>query len=275
MRSGRRIPRRVGLVLLLSGAGLVGPAAEAGCSRPIEVPVSPAGRLVFVEDDHIEGVLPELMRERGALVGCEFRFSVVPRARAARSMFEAQVGDVYLPALRVPERDRTHLFVPLSRQGLAVATLRTHAPVPANLGLLQADTGLRGIFVRGYQFGPAYSDFVERLMADKRGDIVPDIETLSRMLRAGRADFTLLPHVTGQGALDLAPRMPLAKTAFRIELLEAVAPMENGVYLSRRNLDAGDLGLLVQMFERAVADGALRRAYLRHYPLEVVDNLRF
>lgn len=273
MQSGRRVPLRVGLVLAV--AGLFAPAAEAGCSRAIDVPVSPAGRLVFVEDERVEGVLPELLRERGALLGCEFRFSVVPRARAARTVFEAQDGDLYLPALRKPERDQTHLFVPLSRQGVAVATLRTHAPVPADLSRLLADKSLRGIFVRGYYFGQAYGDFVDQLLADKRADIVPDIEALSRMLRAGRADFTLLPHVTGQGALDLAPRMPLSQTAFRIELLETLPLMENGVYLARRNLDAADLVLLVQMFERAVAEGALRRAYLRYYPPEVVDHMRF
>jgi polar amino acid transport system substrate-binding protein len=272
---GRRTKlRRLALALLLP-AGLIGPAAEAACSRAIDVPVSPAGRLVFVEDDRVEGVLPELIRERGALIGCEFRFSVVPRARAARTVFELQEGDLYVPALRRPERDRTHVFVPLSRQGVAVATLRTHAPVPTNLGQLLADRSLRGIFVRGYYFGQAYGDFIDQLLADKRADLVPDIETLSRMLRAGRADFTLLPHVTGQGALDLAPRMPLAQTAFRIELLEGLAPMENGVYLARRNLGAADLALLTQMFERAIADGALRRAYLRHYPAELVEQLRF
>lgn len=262
-------------MLALSGSLLIAQAAAAGCSRPINVPVSPAGRLVFVEAGRVEGVLPELVRERGALIGCEIRFSVLPRARAARTVFEEQEGDVYLPALRTPERDRTHLFVPLSRQSLAVATLLSRVPVPADLGQLLADKSLRGIFVRGYYFGPAYGEFVEQLQADKRADLVPDIETLSRMLRAGRADFTLLPFVTGQGALDLAPRMPLSQSAFRIERLAGLAPMENGVYLSRRNLDAADRALLLQMFERAIADGALRRAYLRHYPPEVVEHLGF
>jgi polar amino acid transport system substrate-binding protein len=69
--------------------------------------------------------------------------------------------------------------------------------------------------------------------------------------------------------------MPLSQTAFRIELLETLPLMESGVYLARRNLEAADLALLVQMFERAVAEGALRRAFLRHYPPEVVDHLRF
>lgn len=262
-------------VLALAGAALAGQRAEAGCSRVIDVPVSPAGRLVFVEAEQILGVLPELLRERGALAGCEFLFSVVPRARAERTVFDAQSGDLYLPAIRKPSRDRSHLFVPLSHQGLAVATLRTHAHVPADLERLLADKNLRGVFVRGYYFGPAYGDFIDQLLADRRADIVPDIEALGRMLRAGRADFTLLPHVTGQGALDLAPRQPLAQTAFRIELLQAVPLMENGVYLSRRNLDAADLALLTQMFEQAVAEGALRRAFLRHYPAELVEQLRF
>jgi len=260
---------------LLLGGGLVCSWAAAACTRTIDVPVSPAGRLVFVEGEQVAGVLPELLRERGALIGCEFRFSVVPRARAARAVFEAQQGDIYLPAQRKPERQASHLFVPLNRQGLAVATLRTHAPVPTDLGQLLADKSLRGIFVRGYYFGPLYGDFVDQLVADRRADVVPDIEAVSRMMRAERADFTLLPFVTGQGALDLAPHMPLAQTAFRIEPLAAVPPMETGVYLSRRNLDAADLALLVQMFERAVAEGAVRRAYLRHYPAEVVERAGF
>lgn len=256
-------------------AGLWVSGAAAGCSRVIDVPVSPAGRLVIAEDEHVEGVLPELLREQGALVGCQFRFRVVPRARAAQTVFKAQMGDIYLPAMRQPERDATHLFLALSHQSLAVATERGHAPVPADLKRLLADKGLRGIFVRGYYFGAAYGDFVDRLLADKRADIVPDIEAVSRMLHAGRADFTLLPYVTGQGALDLSPRMPLSQTAFRIEALEAEPLMENGVYLSRRNLEAADLALLTQMFERARAEGAVRRAYLRHYPAEIVERLRF
>jgi len=274
MPRGRRILHREKLALLLC-AGLAAVHAHAGCTRVIDVPVSPAGRLVFVEDEHVAGVLPELLRERGALVGCEFRFSVVPRARAARTVFEEHSGDAYLPALRTPERDKTHLFVPLSRQSIAIATLRTHGPVPVDMPRLQADKSLRGIFVRGYYFGPAYGDFVDQLVAERRGDVVPDIETLSRMLKAGRADFTLLPFVTGQGALDLAPRMPLAQSAFRIEPMEGLPLMENGLYLSRRNLDPTDLALLTQMFERAVADGSVRRAYLRHYPSEIVERMQF
>ena len=49
-----------------------------------------------------------------------------------------------------------------------------------------------------------YDTLVRDLIAENRVDFVNDLETIGRMLRAGRADFTILPPTLLYSALQLA-----------------------------------------------------------------------
>lgn len=249
----------------------------AVCTRPIVVPISPVGRLVVRDHDHdrYSGALPDLMQEIAARTGCEFVYRDVPRARAQHLVFEEHVGDVYMPALRRAERDATHDYVGLYRDGLAVVTLRGADDVPDRLSELAARSDLRGVFVRGYWLGPRYAAFVDQATAERRAYVVSDAPTIGRMLRAGRAAFTLIPWVGGQDALEAPDRAPDAATEFVLTLLRDVAPQATGIYLSRRNLDEGDRHALLQALEAAIADGTVRRIFSRYYAPEVIERAQW
>lgn len=54
--------------------------AWANCSRDIHVPVSQIGASVVSSGATVSGIYPDILRSLGAKMGCNFIFSVVPRA---------------------------------------------------------------------------------------------------------------------------------------------------------------------------------------------------
>lgn len=75
---GMRTRTRVGW--LMSG-WLTAVPAQAGCSRPINVPMAPIGLSVSFDDGQAQGVYPTLLREVAASSQCKFDVQKVPRAR--------------------------------------------------------------------------------------------------------------------------------------------------------------------------------------------------
>ncbi|MBB4842817.1 polar amino acid transport system substrate-binding protein [Paucibacter oligotrophus] len=263
--------------------GLAAPlAALAGCSQPIQVPVAPTGFNVLLRpelDDRVEGVYPDLLRQLGQALGCEFTFPVVPRARVALMFFEAKEADIFVPASRTAERDLKALFVPMLRLTPSLITLASR-PLAVNdvAGLLQAKTALRGAMVRSYTWGDEYEALMRQLVAEKRIDFVADLRTVSQMLRSGRVDFTILPPTLLYSALQepgavaaAAKEGALAFTReFRFTALRGLPRSEVGAYLSRQTLTANDLQLLREGLGRAARDGSLMRSLQRYYPAEVL-----
>ncbi|MFT7776504.1 hypothetical protein [Roseateles sp.] len=165
---------------LLLAAG----AAHSGCTRTIVVPGALQGRLVMVDGSVVRGVFPDLLRELGAALGCEFVFPQLPRARAERDFFNDHVGDIFFPAVRRPERDSGNVFLSVGRQPLAVFAPRGVA-IPERLDQLMADVRLRGVFMRGIWLGDTYGRTLEALGAQGRLDLVSDYGAMVRMLKAG------------------------------------------------------------------------------------------
>lgn len=271
----RRTLRAGGRLVAPFVLALAAHPAAAGCSRPIAVPATPVGRLVIVDRDEVSGALPHLLREIGARADCEFTFRYVPRARAEHLAFNEQVGDLYMPAMRKPERDETHQYVTLFREGLAVVTPLPAPALPDRLADIESRPDLRGVFVRGFQLGPRYSAFVDRAVAEHRAYVVTDGPAMGRMLLAGRAAFTLISWVGGQGALEPQDRPSDAPASFKLTLLQDVTFEATGIYLSRRNLSEDDRILLQHAIEAAVVDGTVRRIFTQHYAPEVIDRAQW
>src|SRR5262249_38710618 len=109
-------PVRTPWRLLAALAGcLAAVLSLAGCSCPIMVPASPLGQMMVIHKDtgHVGRVYPELLRELGKAAGCSFEFALVePRVRAERLVASGEM-DLFVGAVRSPERDAWGRFVPL------------------------------------------------------------------------------------------------------------------------------------------------------------------
>ncbi|MGV7210777.1 hypothetical protein ACLB1G_23330 [Oxalobacteraceae bacterium A2-2] len=203
--------RGIAAVLLAAGAGaqaathaLAGPmthpgshpgsrpGSPSGCSRPIVVPVSPTGYSVIVRGEQVSGVFPDALRELGARHGCSFSFPVVPRARASYMFFDSGEADLLLPASRSAERDAVADYVPMMKLRMALVSTRRHPVAAASVQQLVEGGAWRGVTVRGHVFGDQYNALLRGLEQRDRIAYVSALVLVARMLKAGRADFTMV-----------------------------------------------------------------------------------
>lgn len=71
-------------------------SAQAACSRPVKVAISPMGRNMMVAPDGgVSGLAPDFLKLAAARTGCQFDFIKLPRARALRML---QTGSVQYAA---------------------------------------------------------------------------------------------------------------------------------------------------------------------------------
>lgn len=245
--------------------GALAGRAEAGCSRPIEVPMAPIGLSVSFEGERSEGVYPTLLRELGAAVGCEFRMQRVPRARLQR-MFESAQADLLIPASASPARQDDGEFVPLIHARPTLLTLARERPAPRSLAALLALPDYKLAVVRGFTFGAAYEQMVATLRARKRLVEEADAAGVARALREGMADGSVMAASIFIGTVVQIPELaPLARQV-RIEPLEELGWSESGVYLSRRSLDEADRRLLRQAFRQLAGAGRVWQLFNDSYP---------
>jgi polar amino acid transport system substrate-binding protein len=240
-------------------------AAAAGCSREIVVPVAPTGYSVIVEGDKVSGVFPDALRELGAKVGCRFVFPVRPRARLSYMFLESGEADLLLPASRSAERDQVADFVPMMKLKMALVSIRDSQVRAASVQQLLAQPALRGAAVRSYVFGDEYNRLMTALESQHRLSYTAAPVMVARMMKAGRADFTVAAPAIFLSALSEDPAMADFADAVRIAPLEGLPPAESGVYLSRRTLTAQDRAALLQLL-RLAARGPLWKWYQHYYP---------
>lgn len=263
--------RRRHLVLGMWLALLMGGEAAWACSRPLQVPVAAVGVSVVARGERVEGAYPSLLRELGREHGCEFRFSLMPRARIER-MFETGQADLLVPATRSDRRDRWGDFVPLVQsRAVALGLLAGRAPV-RSLAELIASPGLRVAVVRGYDFGPAYRAALQQLQAQRRLVLEQDPRGVARALHLGMADITVMTPSILLGLLDMDPQLQALRPRLRIEPLDELPWSEAGFYLSRQSLGPSDRQRLRQLLEQARDSGAVWRALLAHYPDGSMDG---
>ncbi|NCT82010.1 MAG: transporter substrate-binding domain-containing protein [Comamonadaceae bacterium] len=235
---------------------LAAAAAEAGCSRPISVPMAPVGLSVSFDGDRSGGIYPTLLRELGAASGCEFQIQRVPRARLQR-MFDTGQADLLMPASAAPSRDREGEFVPLLQVRASLVTLARDGPLPRSLAELATQPHLKLAVVRGFTYGPAYESTLAALRQQKRLVEESSVAGVARALRQGLAHGTVMTASIFMGTLlQEAELTPLAQQ-MRVEPLDELGWSESGVYLSRRTLNEADRRHLRQVFSQAARSGRI------------------
>ncbi|MFT7774791.1 substrate-binding periplasmic protein [Roseateles sp.] len=240
-------------------------AAEAGCSRTIEVPMAPVGLSVSFDGDRSGGIYPTLLREIGTAAGCEFQIQRVPRARLQK-MFESGQADLLMPASASPSRDRDGEFVPLIQVRASLVTLAREGPVPRSLAELIGQPDLKLAVVRGFNFGPAYESAVAALRQQKRLVEESNVAGVARALRQGLAHGTVMTASIFIGTLVQETELaPLVKQ-MRVEPLDELGWSESGVYMSRHSLSEADRRQLRQHFVQVARSGRVWQLLNDNHP---------
>ncbi|WP_422045980.1 substrate-binding periplasmic protein [Roseateles sp.] len=240
------------------------------CSRAVRVPVASAGFNVRVIGDRVDGVYPDLLRQIGRALDCQFVFPVVPRARVTMMFFESQEADLFLPASRNSERDQKAQFVPMLKLSPTLISLANRADVPTDVRSLLSRSTWRAAMVRSYSWGDEYERLMRQLEAEKRVDYVSDLRTVGAMLRGGRVEFTILPPTLLYSALQEGRSDTDAGGDFRFTELQGLPRSEVGAYISRRSLNEVDQQVLREALSKAARDGSLQRTLQLYYPPEVL-----
>lgn len=244
---------------------LLSTAAQAGCSRPINVPMAPIGLSVSFEEGRALGIYPTLLRELAATTQCQFEMHKVPRARL-QSMFDAGQADLLVPASSTPARDALAEFVPLIQVRASLLTLEADKPVPRSLAELLAQPDYKLAVVRGFSFGAAYDETIVALRQRQRLVEEADPAGVARALRRGLAQATVMTASILVGTLvNEAELTPLLKT-LRVEPLEELGWNTSGLYLSRRSLQESDRRLLRQAFTQAARSGRTWQLFTETHP---------
>lgn len=236
-------------------------AAEERCSKRIAVASSPIGRgMTITAKGEITGTVKSFLDTINADSGCVFEYIQVPRARAWM-LLQAHAVDVLPAAVQTPERDREARFIPTHRTTPQLLSLRSDlSGIDSVHDLIKARMHV-GV-VRGYQFGPEYSQFVAELARHNLLHEVPDPDAIIKLLAADRIQATVLPLTA---IADAAESKGMGEQ-LSARTLPDFPPVRIGIYISNDTVTPADLDLLERAIRRRVAQGEYERLMRLHYP---------
>lgn len=256
--------RRHGL-LMLGGALAAGPATS---STALLVPVSPLGRVVYLERERPRGALVEILAELARRSGLALDMPVVTRARLVQMALQPPGVDLMVPVAQGRAIAGLGDFVPLLRiRAILISSRRRIAQAPADVQALLA-SDWQGLRVRGAATSDSSEALWQALGAQRRVAQVRDWATVLRMLMAERADFTIYAPSLMQGETSLFDGGQRDLLAWKP--LAGLEPQTVGVLLSGTRLDAARRTLLRGHLESMVRDGWVRRAMQRHHAAELL-----
>jgi len=246
-------------------------AAQAACSRVINVPISATGQSVIVEGDSIQGIYPDLLRGLADKDGCTVKLSAVPRARL-EVLFETGRADLLIPASKTPKRDAFGTFIPLIHNRAMLITLRTGRPAIKSMQELRDKPGLKVALVRGFDYGQTYQELIPQL--NQQGRLIMEVDAVSvaRLLKSGTADATIMAPSILAGALQDDERVQDLLDKLQFESLAELPWGDSGVYLSNSTLNPQDKEALRTALERAAKSGVVWKGFQQYYAPAVLNG---
>lgn len=251
-------------------AALLAQNAAAGCSREIAVPVSANGASVILDGLAVKGIYPDLLRAIGPRAGCQFAFTVVPRARQV-AMFSAGTADLLVPASRTPGRDKFGTFIPMiNHRAMLISVNHGRAPITSAQDLL-ARKDLRVAVVRGFEYGDAYTALIDELQKQGRLFVEVDVLAIARLLHAGSADVTIMGPTLMAGAIRRDPRVHGLQDKLKAEAIPELPWHQSGAYLSNA-LKPEDMTLIREALEKAGKSNQVMDGYLSYFRADVLND---
>jgi polar amino acid transport system substrate-binding protein len=272
------MPRCSLLPLAALVAALAAPAAQAGCSRQVQMPVYAMGNLVKAigvgphvakpVGAEVGGFLPDLIRKAGDKTGCDFAFSIVPRARL-EAMFEAGQADVLLGATRTPQRDKFGVFIPMVTTRATLVSFTSFQPPIRSIADLLARRELRVALVRGQDYGPEFMAMSAELASQKRL-VLETTVNITRLLELGAVDATVMTPTVFASALISENKLDKLAGRMVMEPLAELGWNESGVYVSKAALNSADRATLEALFTGMAKSNQIVEALKVEYPLNVL-----
>ncbi|SHN40240.1 polar amino acid transport system substrate-binding protein [Duganella sacchari] len=256
--------------LLLLAASLLAHNAIAGCTREVTVPVSANGASVIVDGQNIKGIYPDLLRAIGAKAGCQFAFTVVPRARQV-AMFTSGSADVLAPASRTAARDKAGTFIPMiNHRAMLISVNSGRAPITSAHDLL-ARRDLRVAVVRGFDYGEHYTALVDELGKQGRLFVEVDVIAVARLLHAGSADVTIMGPTLMAGAIRRDQRVHGLQEKLKAEAIAELPWQQSGAYISHK-LKPEDQAALREALDKAGKSNQIMEGYLHYFRADVLND---
>ena len=179
---------------------------------------------------------------------------------------ESGEADLLLPSSRSTQRDQQADYVAIMRLKMALVSLKRK---PVQLGSVPAlldARELRGVAVRSYVFGDEYAAMMGQLDQQHRINYAVSNLAVARMLKAGRADFTIVAPSLFLASLQEDPALVGFGDEVQFTLLDGLPPAESGVYISRRSLSPQDQAVLLQMLQAGARSGTFWKWFQHYYP---------
>jgi polar amino acid transport system substrate-binding protein len=247
---------------------LVMNSASAVCTRVLQVPISPVGISVTIKGDVISGIYPDILRDVGAKLACQFNFTPVPRARQ-EALFQVGESDILVPAVHSDERDKYGYFIALVQtRAMLISIDATRAPI-GNFSQLLERADMRVAVVRGFDYGPAYFALLDKLKTKGRLYQETSPANVARLLKEGIADVTIMPPSTMAATIVGDARIEAMMDKLRVEALVELGWNDAGLYLSRRSMPAE----LRHALEAEVATVALSKTVFDRFRLALPARL--
>jgi polar amino acid transport system substrate-binding protein len=257
---------------------LAAPAAQAGCTRQIQMPVYAMGNLIKPVNvapnvvkpvgAEVGGYLPDLFRKAGEKAGCDFAWSIVPRARL-EAMFEAGQADVLLGATRTPQRDKFGTFVPIVTTRATLVAFAAPNPPIRSIAELLARREIKVALVRGQDYGPEFMAMSAELANQKRLVLESSIN-VARLLDIGAVDVTVMTPTVMAATLITDPKLSRLIDRMHMEPLAELGWNESGAYISKAALNAADRATLEELFTAVARSNQVTEVLKGEYPLNVL-----
>ena len=245
-------------------------SAQARCSRSINIPMAATGQSVVIDGERITGIYPEILRANQSPETCQFTITPVPRARL-ELLFEAGKADILIPASKTPRRDELGVFVPLTESRAALISLHSgRAPIKTLKDLIDAHD-IRVALVRGYDYGPPYTELIAELTRQGRLQLESDPLSVARLMKNGAAQATVMAPTILAGTLAEDERVRDLKGRLRYESMDELPWLGNGLYLSKTALSDADRQALLEFFERIAKSGAVWKGFQQVYTPDVLS----
>lgn len=257
--------------LLLCVALLLPTASQAGCSRPMEVALSPSGMTIIKDGGKVSGFMPEMLHKFGNEVGCEWNITIAPRARV-EALFEAGKTDVIVAATHTERRDQIGYFVPTLSTRATVLSLGKPNPPIRSLADLVARRDVRVALVRGQEYGGGFAAMVKAMTEQHRIVFESNAINVARLLDADIAQVTVMTPIALAGQLGTDPRYAPLIARIRIDPVAELPWDATGTYISKETVGAADRAVLEEMFNRIARSSWLLDNLKATYPPNVLTE---
>jgi hypothetical protein len=209
-------------------------ALVSTCSRPIKIAVDAPNKATSTgAQKNVSGMLYSFFSEFEKQTQCKILWEVVPRARGLH-YFQTGIVDL-MYAVQTDERDRAGDFISLVEFYPSLIVLKSQLESNTVSEILEQDN-LFFNFVRGFDYGPKYHEFIEKLKQKKQMEEVADVDTIVRKMRVGRVHATVMA-----GTLFLqASEIHHIEDQFAVFSLTNFSKLKAGIYISKQTLNEKD-----------------------------------